>query len=146
MAHRFMEKTIDDFEIGDMHSFAKTVTEADVVVFAAISGDLAPQHVNAEYAKTTEYGERVAHGMLMASLVSAALSRMLAPGFLAESHEFRFTAPVRLGDTITASAEVIEKDRERRRLKLRTVCTNQRDEIVLEGTSVQVMLGQKRQA
>ncbi|HEX2923561.1 MAG TPA: MaoC/PaaZ C-terminal domain-containing protein, partial [Chloroflexota bacterium] len=69
MTYHFVEKTIDSFNVGDSYCFSKTVTEADVVMFAAVSGDMAPQHVNAEYAKGTPSGERVAHGMLTASLV-----------------------------------------------------------------------------
>ena len=137
MGYRFVEKTIDDFKVGDKYSFSKTVTEADVVVFAGISGDMGPQHVNAVYAKTTPYGERVAQGMLVSSLISAALSRMTAPGFLSESCQLNFVAAVKLGDTITATVEVAEKDEAAGRLRMRAVCTNERDEVVLEGTVVQ---------
>ena len=144
MGYQLTEKTIDDFQVGDRGYFAKTITEADVYLFAGITGDVAPHHVNAEYARTTRFGERIAHGMLTASLVSAALSRLVSPGAISESHEFRFTAPVRFGDTITATVEVIEKDVQRKRLKLRTVCTNQRGEVVLDGTAVQVMAIRKR--
>ncbi len=145
MAYRFVDKTIDGFKVGDRYSFSKTVTEADVVVFAGISGDMSPLHVNAEYAKTTQYGERIAHGMLTASLTSAALGRMLSPGFILESCQFQFAVPVRLGDTIVATAEVLERDLHHARLKLRVVCTNQRDEVVLEGTAVQAVVGRKRE-
>lgn len=145
MAHRFVDKTIGDFKVGDRYDFSKTVTEADVVVFAGISGDMSPLHVNAEYAKTTPYGERIAHGMLTASLTSAALGRMLSPGFVLESCQFQLAVPVRLGDTIVATAEVLEKDLQRARLKLRVVCTNQRDEVVLEGTAVQAVVARNRE-
>ncbi|MGE5620795.1 MAG: MaoC family dehydratase [Sphingomonadaceae bacterium] len=144
MAFRFVDKTIDDFKVGDRYSFSKTVTEADVVVFAAISGDMSPLHVNAEYAKTTPYGERIAHGLLTASLVSAALGRMVSPGFLLESCQFQFVAPVRLGDTVVATAEVLEKDPQQSKLKLRVVCTNQRDEVVLEGSAIQAAVKAKQ--
>lgn len=144
MAFRFVDKTIDDFKVGDRYSFSKTVTEADVVLFAGISGDMSPQYVNAEYAKTTPFGERIAHGLLTASLVSAALGRMMSPGFLLESCQFQFVAPVKLGDTIVAAVEVLEKDPQQPKLKLRVVCTNQRDEVVLEGSAVQAALTAKR--
>ena len=137
MGYRFVEKTTADFKVGDTHSFSKTVTEADVVVFAGVSGDMGPQHVNAVYAKTTPYGARIAHGMLISSLVSAALSRMMAPGFLAESCQLNFGTAVRLGDTITATVEVAEKDEAAGRLRMRAICTNENDEVVLEGTVVQ---------
>ncbi|MHB0867961.1 MAG: MaoC family dehydratase [Chloroflexota bacterium] len=145
MAYHFVDKTIDDFKVGDRYSFSKTVTEADVVVFAGISGDMSPLHVNAEYAKTTPYGERISHGLLTASLVSAALGRMLSPGFILESCQFQFVAPVRLGDTIVATAELLEKDLRQARLKLRVACTNQRDEVVLEGTAVQAVVARKHE-
>ncbi len=144
MAFRFVDKTINDFKIGDRYSFSKTVTEADVVLFAGISGDMSPLQVNAEYAKTTPFGERIAHGLLTASLVSAALGRMMSPGFILESCQFQFVAPVRLGDTIVATVEVLEKDPQQPKLKLRVVCTNQRDEVVLEGSVVQAALTAKR--
>lgn len=144
MAFRFVDKTIDDFDVGDKHSFSKTVTEADVALFGAISGDMSPLHVNAEYARSTPYGERIAHGLLIASLASAALGRMLSPGFVLESWQFRCIAPVRLGDTVGATAEVCEKDRQQRKLTLRVVCTNQMDEAVLEGTVVYAAVAGKR--
>lgn len=137
MGYRFVEKTLTDFKVGDGYSFSKTVTEADVVVFSGVSGDMGPQHVNSVYARTTTYGERIAHSMLISSLVSAALSRMMAPGFLTESCQFDFPTVVRLGDTITAAVKVAEKDEATGRLKMRAVCTNDKDEVVLQGTVVQ---------
>ena len=98
---------------------------------------MGPQHVNAVYAKTTLYGERIAQGMLISSLVSAALSRMMAPGFITESCQFDFPAVVRLGDTITAAVEVAEKDEATRRLRMRAVCISDKGEVVLRGTVVQ---------
>ena len=141
MSFHLAEKTVDDFRVGDLLSFSKTITEADVVMFAAVSGDVAPEHVNDQYAKTGPFGERIAHELLPASLASAALGRMLSPCSILESCEFRFAAPVHFGDTITATAEVKEKDPGVARIRLRVVCTNQRDEVVLEGSAVQVMVG-----
>lgn len=137
MGFRFVDRTLDDFKVGDGHNFSKTVTEADVVVFAGISGNMGPQHVNAVYARTSPYGERTAQEMLVSSLVSAAVARMLAPGFVSRSCQFEFVAPVRLGDTIVATVEVVEKDEKAGELKLRAECTNDRDEVVLTGHVVQ---------
>ena len=130
-------KTIADFKIGDRESFTKTVTETDVYLFAGITGDFAPQHVNAHYAKQTKFGERIAHGILTAGLVSSALARLVSPGGITLSHTFTFPAPVRFGDTITAEVEVTNIDPEKRLLHLRTICKNQKDEIVLDGTAVE---------
>jgi 3-hydroxybutyryl-CoA dehydratase len=146
MGHRITNRTLADFEVGERRFFAKTVTEADVHFFAAVSGDLGPQYVNAVYARTTEHGERVAHPMLVASMAAAAVSRLVRAGFGSESWEFRTASPVRFGDTITAMAEVVEKDGERGRLKLRAVCENQRGEVVLEGTSIQVPIARPAEA
>lgn len=143
MGHQIANRSVADFEVGAKGFFAKTVTEADVHFFAAVSGDLAPQYVNATYAGTTKYGERIAPPMLIASMAAAAVSRLILAGLVSQSWEYRIAAPVRFGDTITATAEVIETDAERGQLRLRTFCENQRGEVVLEGSSVQVQIGLK---
>lgn len=140
MGFKFVEKTLDEFGVGDSYSFAKTITEADVVLFAGISGDMSPHHVNAQYARTTALGERVAHSMLTASLASAAIGRMTSPGFLTESYEFEVREQVRMGDTITAAATVIDKDAQKGQMTLHIVCTNQDSRVVLEGSSCQVVV------
>ena len=127
----------DDFQVGDAATFSKTITEADVVLYAGVTGDTNPAHVDREFAARTFFGERVAHGLLTASLVSAVLGTKLpGPGCVFVSVELRFTRPVPIGHTITARAEVVERIEARRRLRLRTTCTNQEGETVLEGEAV----------
>lgn len=126
--------SVGDFVIGQKSSFTKTVTEADVMLFAGITGDFNPVHVDREFASSTRFGQRVAHGILTLGLVSAAISR-LAAGAIYVSQEVRFIKPVFIGDTVTASAEVAEIVAEKGRLVLRTVGTNQNQQVVLDGTA-----------
>ena len=124
----------EDLSVGQKASFGKTVTEADIVLFAAVSGDTNPMHLNAEYAKDTIFGERIAHGMLAAGLITKVMGTQLpGPGTIYLSQSLKFIKPVKPGDTITARAEVVEVLRERNRVRLHTVCTNQRGEEVLSG-------------
>jgi 3-hydroxybutyryl-CoA dehydratase len=137
-------KKVTDFKVGDKEFFSKTVTEGDVYLYAGITGDLAPHHVNADYAKGTRWGERIAHGLLVAGIMSSAITRLVAPGAVTLSHAFSFLAPVCFGDTIYAEAEVAEIDLEKRTLLLRTVCRNQKGTVVLDGTAVE-KFGRPRQ-
>lgn len=137
----------EDFEVGQTASFSKTVTETDVVLYAGVTGDLNPAHVDAEFAARTFFGERVAHGLLTAGLVSAVLgTRLPGPGCVFVSFSCRFVRPVRPGDTITARAEVVERIEEKRRLRLETACTNQRGEAVLEGEAVVLIPSTEKEA
>lgn len=129
-------KTIDTIQIGDSASFTKTVTEADVILYAGISGDLNPAHINDEHAKNSMFGQRIAHGMLSAGFISAVLGMYLpGPGTIYMGQELRFVKPVYIGDTVTATATVTERIVEKNRLKLETVVTNQRGETVITGTA-----------
>jgi 3-hydroxybutyryl-CoA dehydratase len=124
------------FEVGDVASFAKTITEADVLLYTAVSGDTNPLHVNAEYAAKSRFGQRIAHGMLTAGLISAVIGTKLpGPGAIYMSQTLQFVAPVHLGDTITASATLIEFDGKRGPMTIETVCQNQRGEDVLTGVA-----------
>lgn len=115
---------LEDLTVGMSAAYAKTITDADVVLFAGVTGDDNPVHINAEYAETTRFGQRIAHGMLSAGLISAVLgTRLPGPGAIYIDQQLSFTAPVHIGDTVTATATVIEIDNERRRVKLETVCT-----------------------
>jgi 3-hydroxybutyryl-CoA dehydratase len=114
----------EDLELGQTASVAKTITEADVLMFAAVSTDNNPVHINAEAAARTPFGERIAHGMLSAGLISAVLgTRLPGPGTIYLGQTLRFRAPVRIGATVTATAEVIALDAVKKRATLRTVCT-----------------------
>ena len=124
----------DDLEVGQAAETAKTVTEADVTLFAGITGDFNPAHVNEEAARRGRFGGRIAHGMLTAGLVSAVLgTRLPGPGCIYVGQTLRFTRPVRIGDTVTARVEVTELRPEGRRVILATTCRNQEGETVLEG-------------
>ena len=128
------EKPFEAFTIGDTSTFSKTITEADILLFAAVSGDNYPLHVDAEYAKQTRFGRRAAHGMLTASLVSTVVGLMLQkPGGIYVEQSLRFRAPVFIGDTLTATAEVTELIPTRRRMRVRVSVVNQRGETVLDG-------------
>lgn len=112
----------------------RTVTESDVTLFAGITGDFNPVHVDAVAARASTFGGRIAHGMLTAGLVSAVLgTRLPGPGCIYVGQTLRFTRPVRIGDTVTARVEVSEVIEERRRVLLDTTCHNQDGETVLEG-------------
>lgn len=129
-------KTIDTINIGDSASLSKTVTETDVYLFAGITGDLNPAHTNEVAASKTMFGGRIAHGMLSAGFISAVLGMQLpGPGTIYLGQELKFTKPVRIGDTITATCTVVEKDDAKNRLKLETICTNQDGDIVVKGTA-----------
>ena len=127
------EMFFEDLRVGQKASFGKTVTESDVVLFAAVTGDTNPMHLNAEYAKDTIFGERIAHGMLAAGLITKVLGTQLpGPGTIYLSQSLKFRAPVRIGQTVTATVEVMALHPERHRATLRTLCTVA-GEPVLEG-------------
>ncbi|HET6478153.1 MAG TPA: MaoC family dehydratase [Dehalococcoidales bacterium] len=130
-------KTIDQLNIGDRASISKQITERDVIRFAELTGDINPIHMDRFYAQETIFGERIAHGMLTASLISAVLGiKLPGPGNIYVSQSLKFRAPVKFGDVIEAEVEVIEKIPERNRVRLRTTCRNQDDTVVLEGEAV----------
>ena len=114
----------EDLEPGMNASFAKTITEADIVLFAGASGDNNAVHINEEFAQTTAFKGRIAHGMLTASVISAAIAgRLPGPGTVYLGQNLRFKAPVRPGDTVHATVTVKELFPEKRRVALTTVCT-----------------------
>jgi 3-hydroxybutyryl-CoA dehydratase len=130
----------NSFTIGEQASFSKTITEADIVAYAGITGDFNPLHVDEEYAKTTRFGGRIAHGLLTAGLLSTVLGmRLPGPGAIYLSQRLEFRRPVHIGDTITATAEVTNYAPEKRIVTLKTDCTNQRGEQVLTGEAVLMM-------
>lgn len=122
------------FKIGDQASISKTITEADIALFVAVSGDTNPLHTNAEYAKRSRFGERIAHGSLTASLISNVIGTKLpGVGAVYLSQTLKFIKPVKIGDTITATATLTQLREDKPILTLRTICTNQKGETVLEG-------------
>ncbi|WP_293267898.1 MaoC family dehydratase [Neptunomonas sp.] len=130
---------LEDLEVGQTASYAKTITEADVVLFAGISGDDNPVHINAEYAAETMFKDRIVHGMFSAALISAVLgTRMPGPGAIYIDQQISFKAPVYIGDTVTATATVMEINEQRRRVTLKTVCTV-KGKIVAEGVATNMV-------
>jgi 3-hydroxybutyryl-CoA dehydratase len=131
-------KRFEEFELGDKATFTKTISDADLLMFVAISGDNYPVHVDQEYAKATRFGGRIAHGLLTASLLSATNGMLLQkPGGISLAQTLRFLKPVYPGDTITACSEVVEIIPDKRRMRFRTTCTNQRGELVVDGEALE---------
>lgn len=136
------ELAYDEIKIGDDASLSRTITESHIVNYAGITGDMNPVHVDAEYAKQSMFGERIAHGMLMAGLISAVLGTQLpGPNSIYLGQELKFTAPVKIGDTVTVTATVTEKRDDKRIIKMQTTVSNQRGEVVVDGNAVIKKLG-----
>jgi len=123
----------EDLQIGQTASLAKTITEADILMYAAVSLDNNPVHIDAEAARQSIFGERIAHGMLSAGLISALLgTRLPGPGTLYMRQSLRFAAPVKIGDTVRATVEVTSLNPDRKRATLKTICTVG-ETLVIEG-------------
>jgi len=119
-------------DIGFKTTQVKTITEADIVLFAGVSGDFNPVHMVEEYAKKTFFKGRIAHGVISLGLLSAAMAKL--PGLVVFiSQSIRFLKPVRIGDTITATAEVIDTNRDKGIVTLKNTCANQNEETVVAG-------------
>jgi 3-hydroxybutyryl-CoA dehydratase len=127
---------IEDMKIGMSAETTKTITDADIVLFAGVSTDFNAVHMDEEYARTTPFGSRIAHGMLSASLLSSVLGNQLpGPGVVYLSQSLRFRAPVRIGDTVHARVTVKEVLTEKCRVVLDTVCTVL-DKVVIDGEAM----------
>jgi 3-hydroxybutyryl-CoA dehydratase len=130
-------KTINELEVGETAEFSKTISESDIYLFAGVTGDMNPAHINEAYAKTTFFKTRIAHGLLPAGFISNVVAMKLpGPGTIYLRQELNFKAPVRIGDTITAQVEVLEILEEKKHVRLRTTCTNQDGTVVLDGEAV----------
>ncbi len=124
---------LEDLSVGMTGVFAKTVTEADIVLFAGVSGDTNPMHINQLFAENSMFKGRIAHGMLSASFISTVIgTRIPGPGAIYLNQSLRFRAPVKAGDTVVARATVTDIVPERRRVVLETTC-NVGDTVVLDG-------------
>jgi 3-hydroxybutyryl-CoA dehydratase len=131
------EKAFEEFAVGDRTTFSKTITDAEIALFCGISGDMYALHVDEEYAKTTRFGRRAAHGMLTASLLSTVNGALLQkPGGMYVSQTLHFRRPVFVGDTLTATSEVVELIPEKRRLRCATRVVNQAGKVVLDGEAM----------
>ena len=147
--------TIQEITLGNCASTTKTVTETDVYLFAGITGDLNPAHTNEVSASQTPFGGRIAHGILGAGFISAVLGMKLpGPGTIYLGQELKFTRPVRFGDTITATFEVVKKGEEVTkpdgtvkfspgRIVMKATAVNQRGEVVVEGEACSMAAREK---
>ena len=126
----------EDLEVGMTEAYAKTLTEADIVLFAGISGDINPVHLNHEFASQTIFEGRIAHGMLTASFISAVIGTKLpGPGCIYLKQSLNFKAPVKTGDTITARVTIRELMAEKKRVVMDTVCSVG-EVVVLDGEAL----------
>ncbi len=135
---------LDDFKIGTRENFTKTVSETDIYLFAGITGDHYGVHVNEEFAKTTHFKHRIAHGALLVGFVSTVMAKMNdhipPPGGVSVRYEIDFTAPVYIGDTITTELELSDKNLEKRDLIFNATGMNQHREVVLRGKTYMKLL------
>jgi 3-hydroxybutyryl-CoA dehydratase len=126
--------TFEQINLGDSASFTKTIGESDVYLFAGITGDLNPAHVNAVAASEGMFKQRIAHGMLTGSFISTVLAMQLpGPGTIYVGQNLQFRGPVFIGDTITARVEAAEKLDQRKWVKFKTTITNQDGKLVVDG-------------
>ncbi|MFK7976862.1 MAG: MaoC/PaaZ C-terminal domain-containing protein [Halioglobus sp.] len=136
--------TYDELTIGQTATYSKRIEEQDVFMFAAASGDVNPVHLDAEFAATTQFEERIAHGMLSGAFISAALAMELpGPGTIYLGQSLRFRRPVKLGDTVTVTLEVIEKKDKRQFVTLDCKVTNQDGDLVITGEAEVMAPAQK---
>jgi phosphate acetyltransferase len=129
-------RTFDEIAVGDAATLQRTLTEQDITLFAVMSGDINPAHVDPEYAKSSRFREVIGHGMWSGALISTVLgTEFPGPGTIYLGQNLRFRRPVKVGDTITIKVTATEKDAEKRRIVLATECVNQDGEVVVTGTA-----------
>jgi 3-hydroxybutyryl-CoA dehydratase len=128
------EKKYSDIQVGDQGTYSKTIRDEDIRRFAEITGDFNPVHVDEEFARNSLFGGRIAHGFLTGALISTVFGTILpGPNTIYLSQELNFKAPVKIGDTITAECEVLEKKDAKKILKFKTQVKNQAGKVVLDG-------------
>lgn len=136
------ELAYEDIKVGDEAFLTRTITEVHIVNYAGLTGDWNPVHADAEHAAQSMFGERIAHGMLVAGLISAVLGTQLpGPNSLYLGQDLKFVAPVKIGDTVKVVVTVTDKRDEKRIIKLRTTAYNQRGEMVIDGSAVVKKVG-----
>ncbi|MEW9897487.1 MaoC family dehydratase [Chitinivorax sp. PXF-14] len=129
---------IEDMSVGQVAEYGKTITDADIILFAGVTGDNNPVHIDQEYAEKTPFGTRIAHGMLTASLISTVLgTRLPGPGTIYLSQSAKFKAPVKIGDTVQVRVSVKDIDLNRKRVTLETNCYVA-GKLVLEGEALAI--------
>ena len=142
--HFIENKTFDEIKVGDSAELTRTLKQNDIELFAVMSGDVNPEHVDADFAKSDTFHKVIAHGMWGGALISALLGTELpGPGTIYLNQNLRFGEAVGLGDTITVSVTVLDKNPEDHHVTLRCVCTNQNDGIVIEGEATVVAPSKK---
>ncbi|MFX1533061.1 MAG: MaoC family dehydratase [Promethearchaeota archaeon] len=130
-----------EIEIGQSAELIRIITEEDIQKFGELSGDFNPVHFDEDWAKQTIFKSRIAHGLLSATFISTAIGMHLpGPGTIYLGQNLSFRRPVRIGDTITTRVEVIKKDDEKQRITLKTTCTNQEGELVIDGEALVMLM------
>ena len=133
----FKKSNFDIFQVGYKDSFTKQINEEDVQKFSELTGDVNPVHMNEEYASTTRFKKRIAHGVISAGIISALVgNKLMGVGSIYVSQELKFLAPVFIGDTLTASGEVVERYEAKRRIKVKMEVHNQDGKLVTEGYGI----------
>lgn len=133
---KIIGKSIDELNVGDFEIFQKTISESDVYLYAGITGDFNPAHLNDQAAKETIFKGRIAHGLLTAGLISAVLgTKSPGPGTIYLDQSLSFKKPVYFGDTITAKVTITEKINDKNIIFCETICLNQKDQVVLTGVA-----------
>ena len=130
-------RSINEFKRGEKAELSKSISESDIYLYAGITGDFNPAHVNQVYAEKTYFKSRVAHGLLSAGFISAVIGTILpGPGTIYLKQELSFIAPVYIGDTITAFVEVLDVNVSKNRVLLKTICRNQENKLIIEGQAL----------
>lgn len=133
---------IDDVQVGASSRISKTLSEADVYMYAGISGDFSPNHIDEVYMKAGRYGQRIAHGTLLMGFMSAASARLYLGRTVSLGYDrVRFTAPVFFGDTITTEYTIKQIDRDKRRVYADVCCTNQHGQVVGAALNIRAFVG-----
>ena len=134
--NRIENRTFDEMKVGDTASITRTLTYRDIELFAIVSGDVNPVHLDEDFAQSSRFHKIVAHGMWGGALISAVLGTQLpGPGAIYLGQSLRFRHPVGLGDTLTVTVRVAEKNAEKHRVTLECQATNQHGEVVISGTA-----------
>lgn len=126
----------EDLKVGQSAVYSKTITDADIVLFAGVTGDTNPIHLDADYASKTVFKTRIAHGMLSAGMISTVLgTRLPGPGCVYMTQNLKFKAPVRIGETVVAKVEITDLQPEKKRVLVRTTCSVG-DTVVIDGDAM----------
>ena len=133
------EKTVESVPMGARSYYAKTITEGDVVLYSGITGDFNALSINQEFASSTPWKKRVVPNMLVATYTWPVSTELVSPGAVTISQSAKFLKPVYIGDTITVVGEVVEKIMEKKTIIVQTRCYNQNDELVMDGSAVELM-------